>query len=78
MSETIDSPQSPIRAFYSIQDNMAVFLIFLMGSVVRDVSVLGPCETVLEQESMSPPSGDMICGRPSSCRAAHLQAPTVN
>jgi len=27
---------------------------------------------------VSPPSADMTCGRPSSCRASHVQAPTVN
>jgi len=30
-----------------------------------------------KQESMLPPSADTICGHPSSCRASHVQAPTV-
>ena len=31
-----------------------------------------------KHENMSPPSADMTRGRPSSCRAFHGQAPTVN
>jgi len=31
-----------------------------------------------KEESMSAPSADITCGRPSSCRASHVQAPTVN
>jgi len=30
-----------------------------------------------KQDSMSPPSAGMTCGRPSSCQASHVQARTV-
>jgi len=34
--------------------------------------------TYCEQEGMSPLSAVMTCGRPCSCRASHVQAPTEN
>jgi len=32
-------------------------------------------KTKKKQEGMSPPSTDMTCGRPSSCRSSRVQAP---
>ena len=48
------------------------------GKVVCRLNIDGESSNEMKQESMSPPSADMICDLPSSCRVSRIQAPTVN